>query len=93
MQTSRPDGNIGRASTFKLLRSVFSKGVEALLLESLLAARRAGVAEDLWREIVETIDERSFAEVGGNWVRTHGRAHARRHHEMVQVEELCESLG
>jgi 3-hydroxyisobutyrate dehydrogenase-like beta-hydroxyacid dehydrogenase len=32
---------VGRASTFKLLRSVFSKGVEALLLESLLAARRA----------------------------------------------------
>ena len=84
---------IGRASTFKLLRSVFSKGIEALLLESLLAARRAGVGDDVWREIVETLDERPFAEVGGNWMRTHGNAHARRYHEMVQVEALLRDLG
>jgi 3-hydroxyisobutyrate dehydrogenase-like beta-hydroxyacid dehydrogenase len=84
---------IGRASTFKMLRSVFSKGMEALLLETLLAARRAGVADDVWREIVETLDERSFAEVGGNWMRTHGSAHARRYHEMTQVEGLLRELG
>jgi 3-hydroxyisobutyrate dehydrogenase-like beta-hydroxyacid dehydrogenase len=84
---------IGRASTFKLLRSIFSKGMEALLLESMLAARRAGVGEDVWREIVATLDERSFAEIGGNWMRTHGAAHARRYHEMVQVETLVRELG
>ena len=84
---------IGRASTFKLLRSIFSKGMEALLLESMLAARRAGVGDDVWREIVATLDERSFAEVGGNWMRTHGTAHARRYHEMVQVEALLRDLG
>jgi 3-hydroxyisobutyrate dehydrogenase-like beta-hydroxyacid dehydrogenase len=84
---------IGLASTFKLLRSIFSKGIEALLLESLVAARRAGVADDVWREIVETLDERPFAEVGGNWIRTHGRAHARRYHEMVQVKALVAELG
>jgi 3-hydroxyisobutyrate dehydrogenase-like beta-hydroxyacid dehydrogenase len=84
---------IGLASTFKLLRSVFSKGIEALLLESLLAARRAGVADDVWREILETLDERPFAEVGGNWICTHGRAHARRYHEMVQVKALLDELG
>lgn len=84
---------IGRASGFKMLRSVFSKGVEALLVECLLAGRRAGVADDLWREIVSTIDAASFEEVGGHWVRTHATAHARRYHEMVQVEELLRELG
>jgi 3-hydroxyisobutyrate dehydrogenase-like beta-hydroxyacid dehydrogenase len=84
---------IGRASTFKLLRSIFSKGMEALLLESMLAARRAGVGDDVWREIVATLDERPFTEVGGNWMRTHGTAHARRYHEMVQVEALVRELG
>jgi 3-hydroxyisobutyrate dehydrogenase-like beta-hydroxyacid dehydrogenase len=84
---------IGRASTFKLLRSVFSKGMEALLLETLLAAQRAGVADDVWREIVETLDERPFSDVGANWMRTHGVAHARRYHEMVQVEDLVRELG
>jgi len=84
---------IGRASSFKMLRSVFSKGVEALLVECLLAGRRAGVEADLWREIVSTIDAASFEEVGGNWVRTHATAHARRWHEMEQVAELLLALG
>ena len=84
---------IGKASSFKMLRSVFSKGLEALLVECLLASRRAGVEQELWREIVATLDAASFEEVGGNWVRTHGTAHARRHHEMVQVEALLRELG
>jgi 3-hydroxyisobutyrate dehydrogenase-like beta-hydroxyacid dehydrogenase len=83
---------IGRASSFKMLRSVFSKGLEALLVESLLAGRRAGVEQELWREIVGTLDAASFEQVGGNWVRTHATAHARRYHEMVQVESVLREL-
>ncbi len=83
---------IGRASSFKMLRSVFSKGVEALLVESLLAARRAGVEEDLWREIVATIDAAPFEEVGGNWLRTHATAHERRWREMVDVHAALGEL-
>lgn len=85
--------DIGKASSFKMLRSVFSKGLEALLVECLLAGRRAGVAEDLWREIVATLDAASFEQVGGNWVRTHGTAHHRRYHEMVQVAQLLREMG
>lgn len=84
---------IGKASSFKMLRSVFSKGLEALLVECLLAGRRAGVADDLWREIVATLDAASFEQVGGNWVRTHGTAHHRRYHEMVQVAQLLREMG
>jgi 3-hydroxyisobutyrate dehydrogenase-like beta-hydroxyacid dehydrogenase len=84
---------IGKASSFKMLRSVFSKGVEALLIECLLAGRRAGIEQALWQEIVATIDAASFDEVGGNWVRTHATAHARRYHEMLQVAEVLRELG
>jgi 3-hydroxyisobutyrate dehydrogenase-like beta-hydroxyacid dehydrogenase len=84
---------IGKASSFKMLRSVFSKGLEALLVECLLAGRRAGVEDDLWREIVGTLDAASFQDVGSNWVRTHGTAHARRYHEMVQVQSVLRELG
>jgi 3-hydroxyisobutyrate dehydrogenase-like beta-hydroxyacid dehydrogenase len=84
---------IGKASGFKMLRSVFSKGLEALLVECLLAGRRAGVEDDLWREIVGTLDAASFQDVGSNWVRTHGPAHARRYHEMVQVATVLRELG
>jgi 3-hydroxyisobutyrate dehydrogenase-like beta-hydroxyacid dehydrogenase len=84
---------IGRGSTFKLLRSVFSKGLEALLLEAMLAARRADVMDDVWQEIVATLSEKPFAEVGSNWMLTHGSAHERRYHEMVQVEAMVRGLG
>lgn len=84
---------IGKASSFKLLRSVFSKGLEALLVECLLAGRRAGVGDDLWREIVATLDAASFEQVGGNWVKTHGTAHRRRYQEMLQVAELLRAMG
>jgi 3-hydroxyisobutyrate dehydrogenase-like beta-hydroxyacid dehydrogenase len=84
---------VGKASSFKLLRSIFSKGIEALLVECLLAGRRAGVADDLWREIVTTLDAASFEEVGGNWVRTHATAHRRRHQEMLQVAALLRDMG
>lgn len=84
---------IGKASSFKMLRSVFSKGIEALLVESLLAARRAGVEDALWKEIVATLDAASFEDVGGNWVRTHATAHERRMHEMREVLGLLHELG
>ena len=39
--------SVGRASTIKMLRSVMVKGMEALTAECLLAARRAGVEDDV----------------------------------------------
>ena len=43
----RIDGPVGRASTIKMLRSVMVKGIEALTAECFLAARKAGVAEEV----------------------------------------------
>lgn len=83
---------IGKASMFKMLRSIFSKGLEAVLLEFLIAARRAGMAEDLWRDVVEFMTHNRFETVASNWVRTHAVAHSRRYHEMVQVLETIREL-
>ena len=83
---------IGIASSFKMLRSVFSKGLEALLIECRLAGRRAGVEQALWQEIVATMDAASFDDIGGNWVRTHATAHGRRYREMLQVAEVLREL-
>ena len=84
---------IGRASAFKLLRSIFSKGLEALLLEFLMAGRKAGLQEDLWREIVDLFARNGFERVAENWIRTHPGAHERRLHEVVQVAEEMRTLG
>lgn len=84
---------IGRASAFKLLRSVFSKGMEALLIEYLAAGHRAGIQDDLWREIVDLFTQNSFERVASNWIATHATAHERRYHEVVQVSAELRALG
>ena len=84
---------IGPASTFKMLRSIFSKGLEALLLELLIAGQRAGLAQDLWKDVVDFMTRHPFEEVASNWVRSHPVAHQRRYHEMVQVLETMREVG
>src|SRR5688572_20445506 len=84
---------IGKASMFKNLRSVFSKGLEALLVEFLTAGERAGIRADLWREVTELMANVPFEKTAANWVRTHASAHARRHHEMEQVADVLRGLG
>jgi 3-hydroxyisobutyrate dehydrogenase-like beta-hydroxyacid dehydrogenase len=76
-----------------MLRSVFSKGLEALVLEFLIAGRRAGLEEDLWREVCDLLERNPFGQVAENWVRSHALAHERRYHEMVQVVEVLRELG
>lgn len=85
--------DIGQASTFKMLRSVFSKGLEALLLEFLVAGERAGLREDLWREVTSLFDANRFEKVAANWVCSHAVAHERRHHEMADVAGVLRGLG
>jgi 3-hydroxyisobutyrate dehydrogenase-like beta-hydroxyacid dehydrogenase len=84
---------IGKASTFKMLRSIFSKGLEALIIEFLTAGERAGLRRDLWQEVTALMAGDRFERVAQNWVRTHALAHERRCHEMQQVNELLAEMG
>lgn len=84
---------IGRASTFKMLRSVFSKGMEALLIEFLVAGERAGIRDDLWADVNALFTKQPFERVALNWVKTHSGAHARRLAEVRQVAKVLRELG
>lgn len=84
---------IGKASLFKMLRSIFSKGVEALVLELLVAARRAGIERDLWKDVAGFMTENAFEKVAANWVVTHPGACARRGHEMEEVVGTMREVG
>jgi len=84
---------IGKASTYKMLRSVLSKGLEALLIEFLVAGERAGMRSELWAEVVELLGRDRFEKVAANWVCSHARAHERRWHEVVQVAKVLRELG
>lgn len=84
---------VGEASQVKMLRSIFSKGVECLLLEMLVAGKRAGVAEYLWKDIVGFMTKHPFRGIAENWIKTHPGASERRYHEMEQVLETLKELG
>ena len=43
MSVKVEEGDVGRASSIKMIRSVMVKGIEALVAECVLAGRRAGV--------------------------------------------------
>ena len=84
---------IGKASTFKMLRSIFSKGAEVLLLEMLVAAKRADIDKDLWEDITKFMSSKPFDKIGDNWMRSHAVAHERRYYEMLQVVETMKELN
>ncbi|MBP1883788.1 NAD(P)-dependent oxidoreductase [Sinorhizobium mexicanum] len=84
---------IGQACAVKMIRSVIVKGVEALLIESLTAAEKAGVRERILDSISETfpgIDWRQTATYYIGRTQQHG---ARRVTEMKEAAATLESLG
>jgi len=84
---------IGRASAFKMLRSIFSKGIEAVLVETLVAARRAGLLDEIWEEIRTTLCTGDVEGTLQTWIRSHARSAQRRCHEMQQVSYFLEEIG
>jgi 3-hydroxyisobutyrate dehydrogenase-like beta-hydroxyacid dehydrogenase len=84
---------IGKASQFKMLRSIYSKGLEALLLELLISGEKAGIKDELWDDIVQLMKSNSFEKTASNWIRTHALACERRYYEMAQVVETMKELN
>lgn len=87
------EGEPGRASASKLLRSVFMKGVVALLLETVIAGHEYDLEDDLLGSIAETFSAGPFLEVVNGLI-ARGVIHAeRRAGEMNEVISVLESLG
>jgi len=84
---------IGKASMFKMLRGIFSKGLENIIIELLIAGKRAGIEKDLWEDITDFMSKKPFDKIASNWVQTHAFAHERRYHEMIQVVETMREIG
>lgn len=83
---------IGPASAFKMIRSVFSKGMETLLIETLLAARRAGLLDEVWAEIKATLAPDRMERTLETWIRSHAISSERRYCEMLEVNRFLEEL-
>jgi 3-hydroxyisobutyrate dehydrogenase-like beta-hydroxyacid dehydrogenase len=92
LKTSAYSKEIGPASAFKMIRSVFSKGMETLLIETLISARRAGLLNDIWNEIRETLAPDRMERTLQTWIRSHAVSCGRRLGEMQEVSRYLEEL-
>ena len=78
------DGRPGDAAALKLLRTVLTKGLEALAVECLVAAEQQGVREELYRVLAD-IDAQGFTSFLEAIVRSHLIHAERRLHEVQRA--------
>jgi 3-hydroxyisobutyrate dehydrogenase-like beta-hydroxyacid dehydrogenase len=93
MRVSVAGPAIGAAAAIKMVRSVMVKGLEALTLECFLAARRAGVEDQIFASLDKSypgLDWRKQLEYNLERMANHG---IRRAHEMEEVADTLRELG
>jgi 3-hydroxyisobutyrate dehydrogenase-like beta-hydroxyacid dehydrogenase len=81
-------GDVGRASSIKMIRSVMVKGQEALTAEMMLAAQQAGVIDEVLGSLGDGWEAK--AEYNLERMKTHG---VRRAAEMEEVAKTLTALG
>ncbi|MFT5446147.1 MAG: 3-hydroxyisobutyrate dehydrogenase [Gammaproteobacteria bacterium] len=82
----------GDASSVKIIRSVLVKGMEALSVECMVAAHRAGLVQEVL-ECFSDIDARTFAGMVKSLTTTHVVHAKRRMEEMDKAKENLLELG
>lgn len=92
MDTECIDAETGAAAAVKMFRSIVVKGIEALMLECVLAAEQYGAT----KQVLDTIED-NYPGVGvdmANFFTTRTAVHAeRRSHEMEEVAETLKAMG
>ncbi|MDB5414018.1 MAG: phosphogluconate dehydrogenase [Rubritepida sp.] len=83
---------IGDASAIKILRSVVMKGLEALLLECMLGARRYGLEAPVLASLEKTLSK-PFSRVVNGMLATNAIHSARRSEEADMSAETLENVG
>ncbi|MER5173898.1 NAD(P)-dependent oxidoreductase [Thioclava kandeliae] len=92
MRARRIDGQTGSASTIKMLRSVMVKGLEALTAECFLAARKAGVQDEVLSSLVASSPEMDWLERAGYNLERMMEHGTRRAAEMREVVKTLSAL-
>lgn len=87
------DGAPGQASLVKLLRSVYMKGRDALILEMLVAARRYGLEDTVVASIGGAAEQVSFAELTTRVMGSLSLYAQRRSDELAASAELVAQTG
>lgn len=92
MSVSYLGPGIGQASAYKVIRSIFIKSCEAAIIESLCAARRHGIAKEVFHSICDMIGN-DTEEVMATMIRTNVIQSKRRADEVEGVADMQEAEG
>jgi 3-hydroxyisobutyrate dehydrogenase-like beta-hydroxyacid dehydrogenase len=87
------DGPAGTAARLKLVRSVYMKGRDALVLEMMLAARKLGVEDEVARSIAGPGEQVPFTELSDRVLRALAVHAGRRSQELESAAALLRELG
>jgi 3-hydroxyisobutyrate dehydrogenase-like beta-hydroxyacid dehydrogenase len=85
--------DIGAASTIKMCRSVFMKGLDAILMECMVAAETAGVTDRIVSSLQVTIPEINWPVFIGKKLGGAAQHSGRRAGEMREVATTLRELG
>ncbi len=83
----------GAASRIKLARSVFMKGIEALIVETFLFARKLGIEENILESVTKSMDKESFKELAKRMAGADIVHSERRAFEVGEAMELMHEVG
>ena len=83
----------GAASAMKLIRSVFMKGLAALLFESMEAAHRRGMLDVCAEDISATFDAIPFRKILKRYICSTPAHAGRRVHEMKESLDMLQSIN
>lgn len=87
------EGEAGKASRIKLARSIFTKGFEALLVETFQFARKNGVEDVVMRSVEDSMDRVTFRQSATRYMAGDLVHAARRAHELEDAVEIMKSTG
>lgn len=91
MNISYLNNNVGDATNFKFVRSIFTKGLSTLLYEVLEAAEKMGIKEEIFKSITTTMDKDSFEEITNRYINSNVPHSKRRETEIENVIEFMKS--
>jgi len=86
-------GAPGAAAALKMLRSVVTKGIEAVVVEAMFAAVRAGMAREAFAAITEPMDAVKFSDFARMCLTSDPIHAGRRAEEMIGVGEVLRALA
>jgi 3-hydroxyisobutyrate dehydrogenase-like beta-hydroxyacid dehydrogenase len=87
-----PNSRLGDATALKLVRSVLTKGMDAVVVECLLVAEALGLREPLLDQMGD-LDQSTLSELMAMFVRTHAPHALRRLQEVQTIEASIGDLG